>query len=196
MAKTTVDPKAALRAEIRAARDALPAAARDELGARISARVLALDAWRDAGCVLLYLSFGSEFDTAPLVAAAVGGGKRLCLPRVDRERGTLDIHHVGDPARDTAPGAFGVREPRAECARAEPGAVDFVLAPGVAFTPRGERLGYGGGYYDRLLGTLRAPSVAAAFALQMREHIPVGGHDRRVDWVITEQTSYRAPLTA
>jgi len=185
-----------LRAEIRAARDALPAAARRALGARISARVLELDAWHAAGGVLLYLSFGSEFDTAPLVAAALAHGKRLCLPRLNRDRNALEIHYVHDVEHDTAPGAFGVREPLPACARAGLGEIDFVLTPGLAFTPRGERLGYGGGYYDRLLESLdRATSVAAAFALQVREQIPVEPHDRRVDWVVTEQTAQRAPLT-
>jgi len=179
--------------EIRAARDALPAAARHDLSLRISERVRALDIWRSAECVLLYLSFGSEFDTAPLVADAAAHGKRLCLPRVDRERHALEIHYVKDPARETAPGAFGIREPLAVCARADLVRIDFVLVPGIAFTPHGARLGYGGGYYDRLLGEAKlAPTVAAAFALQIRDHLPTAAIDRGVDWVITESAAYRA----
>jgi|SRR5208282_1066932 len=193
-AKITADPKAALRAEVLAARDALPAATRHELNTRISARVLELPVWRDAHCVLLYLSFGTEFDTAQIISSALAHGKQLCLPRVNRGRDTLKIHLVSDPAHETAPGAFGIREPRIECTRADLDQIDFVLVPGVAFTPQGDRLGYGRGYYDRLIRELnhRPLLAAAAFALQIREQIPISAGDQRVDLIITEQTSYRA----
>ena len=68
----------------------------------------------------------------------------------------------------------------------------LVLVPGVAFTPRGERMGYGGGYYDRLLSRFaqRPPLVAAAYALQIREQLPLSENDRAVDLVITEDAAY------
>ncbi len=193
-AKIAADPKAALRAEVLAARDALPAATRHELNIRISERVLELPAWRNAHCVLLYLSFGTEFDTAQIISAALAQNKQLCLPRVNRSRDILDIHRVSNLARETAPGAFGIREPHVACARADLDQIDFVLVPGVAFTPHGDRLGYGRGYYDRLIRELhhRPLLAAAAFALQIREQIPISAGDRRVDLIITEQTSYRA----
>ncbi len=193
-AKITADPKAALRAEALAARDALPAATRHELNTRISTRVLELPAWHGAHCVLLYLSFGTEFDTAQIISAALAQNKQLCLPRVNRGRDILDIHRVSDPVLETTPGAFGIREPRIECPHADLEQIDFVLVPGIAFTPHGDRLGYGRGYYDRLIRELnhRPLLAAAAFALQIREPIPISAGDQRVDLIITEQTSYRA----
>jgi 5-formyltetrahydrofolate cyclo-ligase len=193
-AKITADSKAVLRAKVLAARDALPAEIHCDLNKRISARVLELPVWRDANCVLLYLSFGKEFDTAQLVSAALARGKQLCLPRVNRDSNTLEIYRVSDPVQETAPGAFGIREPRVECGRADLDKIDFVLVPGIAFTPHGDRLGFGRGYYDRLICELshRPLLVAAAFTLQIRAQIPIGDGDRRVDWIITEQTSYRA----
>lgn len=193
-AKITGGSKAVLRAEILAARTALPAATRRELSVRIGARMLELDAWRNAEQVLLYLSFGSEFETVQLVNAALANGKRLCLPRIRRETNAVEIHRVRDPARETVAGAFGIYEPRAECARVDIGEIDFVLVPGVAFTPRCERLGYGGGYYDRLIAGLRArpPLIAAAFALQIREQLPLTASDQRIDRVVTETASYCA----
>jgi 5-formyltetrahydrofolate cyclo-ligase len=189
-----MDPKAAMRAEVRAARDALSTAVHRNLSARISARVLELPAWRDANCVLLYISFGMEFDTAQLVSAVLTHDKQLYLPRVNRDHNILEIHRVSDPAHETAPGAFGIREPRVECALADLGKIDFVLVPGVAFTPQGDRLGYGRGYYDRLIRELRHRPLlaAAAFALQIRAQIPINDGDQRVDLVITEHTSYHA----
>jgi 5-formyltetrahydrofolate cyclo-ligase len=185
-------PKAALRRQLIAARDALPPATRRELSARITPQLLALDAYRQASCVLAYMSFGSEFDTAALVTDALASGRQLCLPRVDRNTRRLELHYVENPDRDLQTGTWGIREPRAECPPADLARIDFVLLPGVAFTPQCDRLGYGGGFYDRLITRFasRPPLVAASFALQIRDAIPLDASDQRVDVVITEHSFY------
>jgi 5-formyltetrahydrofolate cyclo-ligase len=71
--------------------------------------------------------------------------------------------------------------------------IDFVLVPGVVFDPRGGRIGYGAGYYDRLLAAWPAPPppvVAAAFELQVVPAVPVLAGDRRVDLVVTDSRIY------
>ena len=185
--------KSALRKQIITARDALPPLARRDLCARITLQLLDLDAYRNARCVLAYMSFGSEFDTTAIVNDALARGKQLCLPRIDRDTHGLALHHIENIAHDLQNGVWGIREPRADCPPADLDGIDFVLLPGVAFTPRCERLGYGGGFYDRLIPrfTQRPPLVAAAFALQICDQIPLDANDRRVDVVITENTSYR-----
>jgi 5-formyltetrahydrofolate cyclo-ligase len=74
--------------------------------------------------------------------------------------------------------------------------VDFMLVPGVAFTTNGARLGYGGGFYDRLLASLdgRTVRIAAAFQLQIVDQLPEGPHDQRVDQVVTEHSARPSPL--
>jgi 5-formyltetrahydrofolate cyclo-ligase len=64
-----------------------------------------------------------------------------------------------------------------------------MLVPGVAFAANGARLGYGGGFYDRLLASLERgiPRIAAAFELQMVDELPEGPRDERVDSVVTEK---------
>jgi len=185
-------PKATLRRQLIAARDALPPATRRELSARITPQLLALDAYRQASCVLAYMSFGSEFDTAALVTDALASGRQLCLPRVDRNTRRLELHYVENPDRDLQTGTWGIREPRAECPPADLARIDFVLLPGVAFTPQCDRLGYGGGFYDRLIPRFaqRPPLVAASFALQIRDTVPLDANDQRVDVVITEDSFY------
>ena len=186
------NPKAALRKQILAARDALSAATRREASAAITSQLLTLDAYRNARCVLAYMSFGSEFDTGALVADIFAAGKQLCLPRVDRATRRLVLHQVQDLARDLREGTWGIREPRTECAPAELDRIDFVLLPGVAFTPRCERLGYGGGFYDRLIPQFaaRPPLVAAAFGVQICDRVPLDANDQRVDVVVTESAFY------
>jgi 5-formyltetrahydrofolate cyclo-ligase len=184
--------KGTLRRQIIAARDALPPAKRRELSAAITPQVLALDAYRNASCVLAYMNFGSEFDTAEFVADALASGKQLCLPRVDRDTRRLELHLVQNIESDLQSGMWGIREPRADRPPAELARIDFVLLPGVAFTPRCERLGYGGGFYDRLIPRFasRPPLVAAAFALQIRDTVPLDANDQRVDVVIAENSFY------
>ena len=184
--------KATLRKQVLGERDALPPATRSVLSSRITRVLLMLDAYRNAACVLAYMSFGSEFDTATLVQDALAGGKQLCLPRVARDTRRLEVHRVADVERELQSGVWGIREPLAECSRVELDRVDFVLLPGVAFTARCERLGYGGGYYDALIArfTKRPPLVAAAFALQIRDEIPCDEKDQRIDMVVTERARY------
>jgi 5-formyltetrahydrofolate cyclo-ligase len=192
--KVTADTslKTALRRQIITARDALPPAQRRELSTAITPKVLTLEAYRNANCVLTYMSLGSEFDTAAFVADVLAAGKQLCLPRVNRDTRRLELYVVENVANDIQSGTWGIREPRAERPPAELARIDFVLLPGVAFTPRCERLGYGGGFYDRLIPRFanRPPLVAAAFALQVCDSVPVDANDQRVDVVITENSFY------
>jgi 5-formyltetrahydrofolate cyclo-ligase len=182
-----------------AARNALSPEIRQSLDARITEQLCTLAAWRNAECVLAYASFGSEFDTTTFIAQTLAAGKRLCLPRVVRNPSRLAIHQVQDWENDLAPGAYGIREPRSEiCPPVALDEIDFVLVPGVAFNPQGARLGYGEGFYDGLIETLperprRPHLVAAAYALQIQNTLPLEAHDQRLDRIITESASYSAP---
>jgi 5-formyltetrahydrofolate cyclo-ligase len=92
-----------------------------------------------------------------------------------------------------APGIWGIPQPRPElCPSVPVSQLDFVLVPGVAFTRRCERLGYGGGYYDRFIRALvrRPPLIAAAFALQVVAELPPSKSDQRVDRVVTEDAEF------
>lgn len=185
--------KGEIRKRVIAARDALPAAVRRDSSARITPRLLELPAYGSARCVLAYVSFGSEFETGAFVADLLARGKSLVLPRVERATRSLKLHIVRDTGTDLAPGVLGIREPRADrCPEAMPEAVDFVLVPGVAFTARCERLGYGGGFYDRLIGgfAVRPTLVAAAFSVQVVPELPVTPSDQAVDVVVTEDVLY------
>jgi 5-formyltetrahydrofolate cyclo-ligase len=178
-----------------AQRDALNDAERRPLSARITARLLSLDAYRQAGCVMAYVGFGAELDTADFIADLLARGKTLVLPRVERGNRALSLHRVEDTARELEAGVWGIRQPRPDlCPAASPSEIDFVLVPGVAFTARCERLGYGGGYYDRFIRGLDTPRpawVAAAFSLQVLPDLPVSETDQPVDLVVTENAEYR-----
>jgi 5-formyltetrahydrofolate cyclo-ligase len=189
------EAKRMLRTAIIDARDALPAAARDEGSERIAARVLALAQWQAARTVLLTLPFRSEWDAARVARAALAAGKRVVVPRVDAPARVLALHRIACLADDIVPGYRGIPEPRDALPLAGTDEVDLALVPGVAFDAQGRRLGYGGGYYDRLLPLLRheAPRVAGAFDLQIVPEVPAAAHDLGVDVVVTPSQVITAP---
>jgi 5-formyltetrahydrofolate cyclo-ligase len=159
-----------------------------ELSARVRAHLLCHPAWRESRVVLGYASFRQEVDTFPLLEEVLARGKELVLPRVVRASRSLHLLRVKDLAADLRPGYQGILEPDpARCSSVDPGLIDLVLVPGVVFDRRGFRLGYGGGYYDRLLASLpRAVRVGLAFSLQVVEELPVLPHDLPVDVLVTE----------
>ena len=189
--------KALVRRAILARRDALEAPVRSESSRRITDQLLKLPSFDSAASILAYLSFGSEFDTSVFVAAILAQGKRLVLPRVNKQLRRLELFAVTDLTRDVVPGVWGIREPNPDrCNAAAAGQVGLILVPGVAFTPRCERLGYGGGFYDRLLSEWsghRPRAAVAAFNLQIVDSLPMGPTDAPVDLVVTEDVSYMRP---
>jgi 5-formyltetrahydrofolate cyclo-ligase len=182
-----------LRKQVLSRRDALGAAQRASLSEKITARVIALPSYRTARCVMAYMSIASEFETTAFVSDLRAQGKTFVLPRVPRGSRALELYTVRDPERDLAAGVWGIREPRPDiCRPVSLEEIDFALVPGVAFTARCERLGYGGGFYDQLIsGFSRRPSlVAAAFSQQMVPELPVSPTDQCVDLVVTEDATY------
>jgi 5-formyltetrahydrofolate cyclo-ligase len=144
--------------------------------------------------IMACASFGSELQTDEFLRHVQDQGKILLLPRVNRLRELLEVYWVQDPVKDLQVGTWGIREPRPDrCARVAPAVIDFVLVPGLAFDRRGGRLGYGGGFYDKLLAERVSPCawlVAGAFENQMVEKVPVDEHDMPMDVVVTENGHY------
>ena len=182
------EAKLAMRRQIMASRDAMPAAERAIASEAIASRIRTLPEFASAQAVLLTLPFRNEWDTLPLVRGALAAGKTVAMPRVDAQSRMLELHALANVARDVVAGFQGIPEPLPACPRVAREAIDFVLVPGVAFDRDGRRLGYGGGYYDRLLPLLspRAARVAGAFELQVVERVPAAPHDVAVDTLVTE----------
>jgi 5-formyltetrahydrofolate cyclo-ligase len=188
------EQKQALRRQILAGRSALDPAERLRLSGLVAARLSDLPEFRRARCVLAYLSFGSELDTHNFVAKLLARGCGLVLPRIDLANRRLNLYRVTDPDAQTVAGVWGIQEPDPErCQVAEIGSIEAALVPGVAFTARCERMGYGGGFYDALIREWRSPPplIAGAFSLQVVDAVPLGPDDRSIDAVVTDATIYR-----
>lgn len=180
-----------VRRTILARRDGLAPEIREALAARIHSRFLALPEVVAAGTVLLFWSFGSEVPTESLLAALHERGARMLLPRIVAGDLELRTYAPGDPLAGTS---FGAREPT-EGLVVSPGEVDVICTPSVAFDRSGRRIGYGGGYYDRLFPAAPAAArVGVAFGVQVVDgDLPEGHFDLRVDAVVTEDETLRWP---
>ncbi|HEY3178377.1 MAG TPA: 5-formyltetrahydrofolate cyclo-ligase [Casimicrobiaceae bacterium] len=182
------DAKRAIRERVLAARDALTPRHRDAASRSIADRLAALPSFLSAHTVFVTIPFRNEWDSRLLAESALALGKTLASPRVELHTRMLSLHRVCDLAIDLAPGYRGIPEPTSQCAPVPIDAIEWVLVPGVAFDVHGRRLGYGGGYYDRLLPLLprAAPRIAGAFEAQLVAEVPAAPHDLSVDFVITE----------
>ncbi len=176
--------KRALRREVLAERDALASHDRTARSEAIAERFLDLTEVADAGTALAFWSFGSEVETAPLIARLRSRGTTVALPRIE---GNDVVPVVATPGARMSATSFGAMEP-AEGRVLDVAELDLVVVPGVAFDRSCGRVGYGGGYYDRLLGERRAgaAAIAIAFGLQIVDRVPSGAVDRRLDGVVTE----------
>lgn len=183
--------KQVIRKTILALREQLPHDTRAAYSAVITERLRQLPEYRQAGAVLGYMNFGAEFASESWIQQVLAEGKKLALPRVNHHTNQLDLYWVDDLENQLAPGLWGIREPIVErCEKLKTlNEVEFTLLPGVAFSRNGARLGYGGGFYDKLLArmTHHPALAAAAFALQIVEQIPQEATDVKVEWIITEQ---------
>jgi 5-formyltetrahydrofolate cyclo-ligase len=174
------------------ARDRLSQEERDRLAGEVCARAVKLPELIAARTVMLFASFRSELDTAPIARWVLREGRVLCLPRVLGPR-RMAAFRVTDMAADLIPGKWGIPEPRDGLPEVPPQALDLVFVPGSAFDEEGGRCGYGGGFYDNYLPLTRpgTPWVALAFEAQLVPPIDCEPHDLSVTAIVTERRVIR-----
>lgn len=178
--------KASLRKQILASRDRLPEDNRLSISAVIADKFLSTDFYKDSRVIWAYWPFGSEINTAPIVHRALSENKKVILPKVEKQK--LLLYEIDDPQVQLVPGTYGIMEPVIKgCHPARIKDIDLIMVPGIVFDRKCNRLGYGGGYYDRMLPSLdKAVKIALCFGLQLVDFIPVEKHDIKVDIIITE----------
>jgi 5-formyltetrahydrofolate cyclo-ligase len=143
--------------------------------------------------IMFFASFRSEVETGHMIRHALQSGKRVILPKVAGKE--LALYEIGDFDKDVLPGAWGIPEPR-EVMSAELEDIDLIIVPGAAFDEQGNRLGYGAGFYDKLLPGFRKSTVALAFELQIVPRVPADSHDVPVKKIVTEKRVIETnPLT-
>ena len=141
--------------------------------------------FRMQGPIAVYLASPDEIDLSAFISEMLGRGVKVVAPRWNGE--TYELAKLGGLSSECLRrGPMGILEP-AEAEVAKPGEVAVWIVPGLAFTRDGRRLGYGGGWYDRLLASASADSlrIGVAHEFQVVEELPQEPHDIRIDCVVT-----------
>jgi 5-formyltetrahydrofolate cyclo-ligase len=167
-----------------AVRDGLTPEEREKKSRAIEARLFSLPEFRAARTVMCFASFRSEVETGPMIRRVLASGKRVILPKVKGKE--LALFEIKDFDKDVSPGVWGIPEPH-ESHPADLSDIDLIVTPGVAFDEQGNRLGYGAGYYDKILAHYGGPTIALAFELQIVPEVPVAAHDVPIRKIITER---------
>ena len=141
------------------------------------------DIFQRSEVILTYMPIKSEVDITPLLKHHPH--KRWVLPRIIPEEDNRMVFHPYDAQR-LVHHPFGMAEPAPDSPVVAPEEIELALVPGLAFDHPGQRLGYGGGYFDRFLKKFNGVSAGIIFHDLLIEKVPHGEHDIPMHWIITE----------
>ena len=185
---TRTEEKQQLRRTMRALEAGLSARYKEESSRAIAGHLLAMPEYQEAGTVFCFVGTDREIDTRPILEDILAAGKRLCVP-LCVGKGLMELRQVTD-LRQLVPGGYGILEPPADSPLVSVDDVDFAILPCLTCNHLGQRLGRGGGYYDRFLSYYRGGTVLLCREKLIREEIPLEPHDYPVPWVLTERGLY------
>jgi len=139
--------------------------------------------------ILLYCSKEKEVQTEKIIKLALAKGKKVIVPITNKEKKVLEFSEIIDYDNDLEISTFNIPEPKKDRRRPfNMNEIDLIIVPGVGFDPDGTRLGYGFGYYDKFLNTIKnkATIIGLAFEIQIVSSLPANSNDIRMNKIITE----------
>lgn len=183
-------PKAALRQKIRAALGKISLAVRTvesmDLCARLEPQL------HSAHTILFYAPLPGELDVWPLMEKLLKTNTVCALPAFDNTTQIYSARRVTNLETDIVPGKFGVSEPLSSCEEIRLDKFDLILVPGVAFDLRGNRLGRGRGFYDRILVEASGIKCGVGYDFQLLKNIPAEPHDAKLNFIFTPSRCVKA----
>lgn len=149
-----------------------------------------LNQFKNAGIILAYMYTRSEVVTGDLINEVIKDGRTACLPLVVEDQKRLDVFRIYNLETDVHAGNYGIYEPEPlPERRVELDELELVIVPGVGFDIRKNRIGYGRGYYDKLMENLRPDivKIGLAYECQVVSELPVEKTDIKMDIIVTER---------
>ena len=180
-----------LRSEYKEIRDAIPSGTQVLKSVAIWKYFFDLPEYEKAKTVMIYSDIKSEVKTNVFAERLFSDGKRVVYPYTDTEKGEI-IPYAVDSSSRLAAGAFGILEPSLKYAQdgyikeISKDEIDLVIVPGLVFDMFGDRLGYGGGYYDRFLKDFKGVKAGVCYSECVCYSLPEEDTDIRMDMLITE----------
>ena len=154
----------------------------------ICAHLMGMPEYQASDTVFCFVGTEREIDTRPILEDALQRGKTLCVP-LCTSPGHFETRQITDLSQ-LAPGKMNILEPAPDCPLIDTDSIDFAIIPCLTCNHSGQRLGKGGGYYDRFLSHYRGGTVLLCQEKLIREEIPVEPHDYPIHWVLTETCLY------
>lgn len=183
-----MNPKSVLRKKILKKRSQLCASYYQEVNRILLEKILQEVVYRKAHTIFVFIPMPYEFNTVPLIKAALDEKKIIAIPKV-YGRGDMRLHQykLGD---QLTKGPYGIQEPLPSSPLLDPHSIDLTIMPCVTCNTRGERLGYGGGFYDRYLQKTASATLLPYFSKLMEDDIPMDAHDQLMDIILSEVGNY------
>lgn len=182
--------KTALRNAAIEWRKGLSRSEKQRMDFKIQSKVMNLWKFREVATVLLYCAKPVEIDTKLLIERASALGKTVAVPRCVPGTREMDFYIIKS-FDDLETGAFGVLEPIPDkCRKLSDFTSSVCIVPALVYDKQGYRLGYGKGYYDRFLSGYRGACIGLAYSDWVKETLPHGKFDRKVDIIVTEKENY------
>ncbi|HGJ7790723.1 5-formyltetrahydrofolate cyclo-ligase [Streptococcus pneumoniae] len=175
--------KAELRKKILQEMKALSQEQKQAIDQALIERLLQHPFYQEAKVIATYLSFPHEFQTQELLEQALKDGKKVLIPKT-YPKGRMDFV-VYDP-QQLVKTSFGLLEPQGNLEVVDASQIDLIHVPGLAFTMKGYRIGYGGGYYDRYLEQFAGHTMSTVYPCQIRDFSPEN-HDIPVQEVLIDE---------
>lgn len=180
--------KSELRSVAEDSRASLDEQKKNIMDENIFKRLIDHDLFKEAKSIFIYVSFGGEVDTHRIIKYALEKEKEVYVPKIFSKSDGIQLLKLDDLA-SLAPGYYGILEPPASSERVTIADIDLIIMPGLAFDMRGGRVGYGGGFYDKLLtdNITTVNKIALAYEFQIFDRVPSDKWDEKVDIIITEE---------
>lgn len=184
--------KEELRKKIKEKRDKLSQKEILERSGKIIEKLTEMNEFVNADAVACYISFGNEVNTHFLIKNFIEK-KKILVPFVDKGRKEIRLSHLKN-WEELHTGEYGILEPKKEFLRIENNA-DIFIIPGIVFDESGNRIGYGGGYFDRFLCNFRGKKIALAYEFQVIKKMPNEKHDVKMDFIVTDKRIIKVCFT-
>lgn len=181
--------KKELRRKLKRMRTEFPAERKAVCDKKISDAFLKSTTFRLTDTILCYYSVEGEVSTLEIISAALARNLNVCLPRCTKDKSGQDImiFHRVSSLEQLKKGMYNIPEPPDTLPVFTPKGHCVCIVPGLAFDKKGYRIGYGKGYYDRFLKNFCGTKLGLCYCDFMRESVPTGKYDSKVDMIITEK---------
>lgn len=177
--------KTKLRKHFKSLRDNMNEDLRATLGGRAQELFLSSGLYESATNIMLYIPLGNEVATENIISQCIADSKTVLLPVTDRQTCSMDAV-IYTPDSVMKKGAFSVSEPQ-DAVIFDKNKIDLVIVPGIAFSQKGGRIGFGKGCYDRFLQGIPAKKVGLCYEFQLSGRIKCDSNDEEMDYIITEE---------